>query len=314
MVMMETLTKNTLEKYKIGSGKVRNKYSVPNAPGLVLMLTTDRISAFDRVIGEIKGKGAILNFITIFLKNIFRSVIQNDIVYAHDLVIAKMYGYQNVDSELKGRLCIVRKAEVIPIECIVRFVLEGSLWKEYKKIKERGGTIWGIKFPRGLKKGDVLPYPVFTPSTKASIGHDVNISYEEMVDIVNIWLKENLIIGDLGAMSICQSMRATSLAMALIIRKKVKKSKCDLLDTKFEMGLIYDCKREEYQLCLIDEVLTPDSSRLLFEGDHTDKQILRDFLEKEALWDKESEPPAIPVKVAKKIIQGYRKYKAVITA
>lgn len=275
----------------------------------MLILTTDRISAFDRIIGEIKGKGRILNSLAVAWKRFFEHIIANDVVCSDDIAIAKYYGCTSIAPELAGRLCIVKRATVIPFECIVRFSLEGSLFKEYEKLEKRGGKIWGLWFPKGLTKGERLPRPVFTPSTKAETGHDVNISFDEMEKLVSTWLKENPQFEGLNANLLCQAIKSTSLALASIAREKMARSGYHLLDTKFEFGLIYDFETDEYKLCLIDEVLTPDSSRAVSEGRHSDKQILRDWLEDDFGWDKESDPPKIPSNIEKEIINGYSEFR-----
>jgi phosphoribosylaminoimidazole-succinocarboxamide synthase len=304
-----------LNHHSIGSGKVREKFSIPGEVMLMLILTTDRISAFDRVIGEIKRKGRILNELAVAWKRFFEHIIINDVVCSDDVAIAKYYGCTSVAPELAGRLCIVKRARVIPIECIVRFSLEGSLDKEYRKVEKTGGMIWGLWFPKGLIKGEILPKPVFTPSTKAETGHDLNISFDEMEKIISTWLKENPQINGLNAKLLCQAIKSTSLALASIGREKMARLGYHLLDTKFEFGLIYDFEEDEYKLCLIDEVLTPDSSRAVSKGRHSDKQILRDWLENGFGWDKESDPPKIPPCIEKEIISGYSAfYQAAITS
>lgn len=314
----KVLTMKDLEPYNLkSSGKVREKYSVPNYPLLVLLLTTDRVSIFDVIIGVISGKGVVLNCLQAFWKNFFRKVIPNDVVTNNDALIAKYYGYTSVSSELQGRLCIVRRAEVIPIECIVRFVMDGSLLKEYRKKNgyKDGAYVWGIWFREGLRKGSRLDEPVFTPSTKAPIGkHDVNISYDEMGKIIESWLKEHPKISGFSWHYLAQELRSTSLDLASMGKKHAAKKGYTLVDTKFEFGFIYDEKQKGYDLCLIDEVLTPDSSRFKYKGKYQDKQILRDYFVNVLGWDKESLAPPIPRSVAEEVIDHYQNYSAVMTA
>jgi phosphoribosylaminoimidazole-succinocarboxamide synthase len=311
-MIVKVLTERILKKHKIGSGKVRDKFWVPSSMLLMLVLVTDRVSAFDRVVGKINGRGQILNAITLAFKRLFSGIILNDIFCDDDDKIAEMYGCNKVSPELKGRLCVVWRANVFPVELIVRFIMTGSLWKEYKeRALNEGGFIWGIWFPEGLKEGDLLPCPVFTPSTKAETGHDVNISYDEMLVIISDWLKKEKI--NMDPVLLCQTMKSTSLALATIAREKAARKNCDILDTKFEMGVIYDYETQKYRLCIVDELLTPDSSRVLINNQHSDKQILRDYLEKEVCWDKESNPPQIPLNITNQIIHGYQTYMEAVT-
>ena len=304
----KVLTKKILDKHKVDSGKVREKFSVPDSVLLILLLTTDRISIFDQIIGRIGGKGVVLNALTVFWKDFLRRIVPNDVVTDNDRLIARHYGCTSVSRELQGRLCLVKKAEVVPIECIVRFIMDGSLLKAYRKAdgRKNGAMIWGIGFNKGMRKGTRFEMPVFTPSTKAPMGeHDINISYEEMVKVVDAWLKKNPQIVGFTAESLSQAIKSTSLALALIGRDYAKRKGYSLVDTKFEFGIIYDADLGKYVLCLIDEVLTPDSSRYRFKGKYRDKQVVRDYYEKELKWDKVSEPAPIPKRIESIVISDY---------
>jgi phosphoribosylaminoimidazole-succinocarboxamide synthase len=190
--------------------------------------------------------------------------------------------------ELTGRSMIVRKTEVVPIECVVRGYLAGSGWKEYR----RSGTVCGLPLPENLQESSQLPEPLFTPSTKAEEGHDENISFEQMVDTVGIELSEKL--------------RELSLSVYGQGAELARQRGIILADTKFEFGLLNG------EILLIDEVLTPDSSRFWPQSDYApgrgqasfDKQYVRDWLT-ESGWDKNSDPPALPADVVERTTARY---------
>jgi phosphoribosylaminoimidazole-succinocarboxamide synthase len=256
------------------SGKVRDIYDA--GEGRLLLVTSDRISAFDVVMAEpIPDKGRVLTAMSAFWFGHFAEVgnhlISTDLA---DLPAAAQL------PDLAGRAMLVRQAEMLPIECIVRGYLTGSAWKEYA----RSGTMHGAPLPAGLLESAELPEPVFTPSTKAEEGHDVNIGFAEAVDLVGSDLAE----------------RARDISLELYRKGAALAAERGIIiaDTKFELGLV------DGELIVADEVLTPDSSRFWPVEDWKpgttppsfDKQPVRDFLDK-LNWDKQPPPPPLPASV-----------------
>jgi phosphoribosylaminoimidazole-succinocarboxamide synthase len=249
------------------SGKVRDIYDAGD--GRLLMVTSDRISAFDVVMAEpIPGKGRVLTAMSAFW---FEQVA--DLVGSH-LIATEMEG---LPPEAAGRVMLCHKADMLPIECIVRGYITGSAWKEY----QRSGTMHGTTLPADLLESSQLPEPVFTPSTKAEEGHDENISFDAAVDLVGKELAER-------AREI--SLEVYSRGAALAAERGII-----IADTKFELGLV------DGELILCDEVLTPDSSRFWPASDwhpgstppSFDKQPVRDYLDG-LDWDKQPPPPPLP--------------------
>lgn len=268
-------------------GKVRDIYDLGD---YLLIVATDRISAFDVVLPTpIPNKGKILTLMTLFWFDFLKDLVPNHVV------TAKVEEYPEVLKPyyelLHQRSMLVKKARVIPVECIVRGYITGSAMKEYQKT----GKVCGIELPSGLKEADKLPEPIFTPSTKAEKGeHDINITFEEMVNLVGREVAEKL-----RNLSLTIYQRASSYAESRGII---------IADTKFEFG--FDLKTEE--LMLIDEVLTPDSSRFwpkeLYSPGKSqvsfDKQFVRDWL-KEIGWKETEPPPEIPPYVVEKTLEKY---------
>ena len=265
-------------------GKVRDIYDLGDA---LLIVATDRISAFDVVLPTpIPDKGKILTLMTLFWLDFLKDVVENH------LITADTENYPDVLKPYKDilhqRSMIVKKARVFPVECIVRGYITGSAMKEYQKT----GKICGITLPSGLKEADKLPEPIFTPSTKADQGHDINITFEDMVNLVGRETAETL------------------KELSLKIYKKASAYAEDkgiiIADTKFEFG-IYDGK-----IILVDEVLTPDSSRFWpkdeYEPGRTqksfDKQFIRDWL-KSISWKDNTPPPHIPSEIVEKTRAKY---------
>ena len=258
-------------------GKVRDLYDLGDA---LLMVATDRISAFDVVMRDpIPGKGAVLTQISLFWFDVMQSLVPHHVITSDvDQFPPVCRPYADT---LRGRSLLVRKTRPLPVECVVRGFLSGSGWKDY----QRSGTVCGIRLPQGLKESERLPAPIFTPSTKADLGaHDVNISFEQMVAQ----------IGPARA----EKARELSLAVyrkgvALADRKGII-----IADTKFEFGMLDD------EMILIDEVLTPDSSRFWPKDSFApggaqqsfDKQYLRDYLGT-LDWPKEPPAPQLPPEV-----------------
>jgi phosphoribosylaminoimidazole-succinocarboxamide synthase len=271
----------------IYSGKVRDVYQIDQ--DRLLFVTSDRMSAFDVVMAEpVPAKGRVLTAITAFW-----AAQLADLAPSHIVEVGVPAG-QNLASAaldpayLQGRCMVVRKADMLPIECIVRGYLSGSAWAEYK----RSGTMHGQQLPEGLRQSDKLPEPVFTPSTKATTGHDENISYEQAAALV----------GDKVAAAAREiSLEAYKRGSALAAERGII-----IADTKFELGFI------DGELAICDEVLTPDSSRFWpadqWQPGSTppsfDKQPLRDWLEASG-WDKTPPPPALPGDVVASVTARY---------
>lgn len=266
-------------------GKVRNVYDLGDS---LLIVVTDRISAFDVVFDElIPDKGVVLNSIAAFWFEYTKNVIPNHVISTNPSEYP--HGLSEYSKELAGRSMLVKKIDMLPAECIVRGYLEGSALKEYKK----DGTVSGVKLPEGLKQGDRLPEPMFTPSTKADEGHDINITYEELADL----------IGE----DMASQLRNRSLELYNCAAKYAESKGIILADTKFEFGV------SDGQLVVADEIFTPDSSRFWEKSDWQpgraqksfDKQYLREWLET-LDWDKTPPAPALPQEVIEKTAAKYR--------
>ncbi len=265
-------------------GKVRDVFEVDDK---LLIVATDRISAFDFVLPSlIPDKGRVLTQLSRFWFEFTSLVCPNHMIAADvDAFPPILRKYTEL---LDKRAMLVRKTKVMPIECVVRGYLSGSGWKEYRNT----GKVCGIKLPDGLRESDRLPEPIFTPSTKADVGHDENISFKEMEKIVGSALAKKI-----RKVSLALYNRATlhALSKGIIIA-----------DTKFEYGLDGD------ELVLVDEIFTPDSSRFWPLATYDpgkgqpslDKQFVRDYLETTG-WDKKSEPPVLPAEIIAKTSQKY---------
>ncbi len=259
-------------------GKVRDVYD--QGDGTLMFVASDRISAFDVVMTEpIPDKGRVLTAMTAFwLTEVLADLCPNHLVSMID------------QGEHAGRAMVVRKADMLPIECIVRGRLSGSAWKEY----QRSGTMHGQPLPAGLRQSESLPEPVFTPSTKAEVGaHDENISFEQAVELVGT--------------EVAEEARRISLEAFRLGAEHAAARGIVIADTKFELGFL------DGRLALCDEVLTPDSSRFWPAGGwepgqvppSLDKQPVRDFLESTG-WDKKPPPPSLPAEVVGATTQRYR--------
>lgn len=265
-------------------GKVRNVYDLGNE---LLIVVTDRISAFDVVFKElIPNKGKVLNSISAFWFDYTSDVIGNHVITTD--VSKYPAGLSEFKEELEGRSMLVKKIEMVPAECIVRGYLEGSGLKEYQQT----GSICGIKLPDGLKQGDKLPEPIFTPSTKESEGHDINVSFEVLCDKIGIEMANKL--------------KDASIALYKKASKHAESKGLILADTKFEFGM------SNGELVVGDELFTPDSSRFWAMDEYEpgraqksfDKQYLREYLES-LTWDKQPPAPALPEEVIKKTEAKY---------
>ncbi|WP_298628978.1 phosphoribosylaminoimidazolesuccinocarboxamide synthase [uncultured Senegalimassilia sp.] len=265
-------------------GKVRDIYDLGDK---LLMVATDRISAFDYILeDEIPHKGAVLTQISLFWLEQLKDVIGNHLISADVADLPEQF--KPYADYLRGRFMLVKKAEMFPVECIVRGYLAGSGLKEYQK----QGTVCGIQLPEGLVNSSKLPEPIFTPSTKAEIGdHDENISFERCAEI----------IGEDAA----TQLRDLAIKVYSVARDHAAENGIIIADTKFEFGVI------DGQIILADEVLTPDSSRF-WPGDayepgrdqaSFDKQYVRDWLN--ANWDRQGNPPHLPQEVIERTSQKY---------
>jgi phosphoribosylaminoimidazole-succinocarboxamide synthase len=267
------------------SGKVRDVYNLD--ADRLLFVATDRISAFDYVLATgIPHKGRVLTQISLFWFEFLKNVVPNHLLTAD--VSQYPTPLQKYADQLRGRSMIVTRADMFPVECVVRGYISGSAWKEYKAT----GRVCGIELPKGLQESDKLPEPIFTPSTKATSGHDENISFAEMTKLVGAEISGQL--RDL-ALAVYTTAADYALQKGIIIA-----------DTKFEFG------RTARGITLADEVLTPDSSRFWpadkYKPGHSqesfDKQYVRDYLE-EIRWNKQPPAPALPVEVARRTSDKY---------
>jgi phosphoribosylaminoimidazole-succinocarboxamide synthase len=268
-------------------GKVRELYEVGEK--YLLMVASDRVSAFDFVLPTpIPRKGELLSSISVFWFEKTKHIVNNHFL-AYDIKEIKKYIDTDFDENyFKGRSMLVKKAKRIDFECIVRGYITGSGWKEYQKSQ----SICGIKLPEGLKEAQKLAEPIFTPSTKADEGHDENISFQEMRDVLNADLADEI--------------KEKSIALYKFGAEYLEKRGVLLADTKFEFGMLND------ELILIDEVLTPDSSRFWDKSSYVvgtnpksyDKQFVRDWL-KGSNWDGTSTPPEIPKEIVDGTINRY---------
>jgi phosphoribosylaminoimidazole-succinocarboxamide synthase len=267
----------------LNRGKVRDLYEVG---GNLLLVATDRLSAFDVVLPTpIPDKGRVLTQLSLFWFHLLRDVIPNHVITATDFP-AELAQYRD---QLEGRAMLCRTTQPLPIECVVRGYLVGSGWKDYRAT----GKVCGIALPAGLRESDRLPEPIFTPSTKATTGHDENISFEEAASRIGKELAEKV--------------RAVSLEIYKRAVAYAEPRGIILADTKFEFGLIGD------QLIWIDEALTPDSSRFWPADGYQpgraqpsyDKQFVRDYLER-IEWNKQPPGPELPLDVVAATRDKYR--------
>jgi phosphoribosylaminoimidazole-succinocarboxamide synthase len=290
--MREPVMQTNLGNLPLRRGKVRDIYDLGDR---LLLVASDRISAFDWILPSgIPDKGRVLTQISAFW---FNRLHEPHHLLSTDVAHAGLP--QDIDlAPLAGRSMVVRKTEVVPIECVVRGYLSGSGWKEYKQSQ----SVCGVPLPAGLRESDKLPEPIFTPATKAESGHDMNISFEQMVEIVGRDVSEQL--------------RRRSLAVYQRGAEYASTKGIIIADTKFEWGQVGD------EFILIDEVLTPDSSRFWPADAYApggaqpsfDKQFVRDWLET-TTWDKNSPPPELPVEVVvrtrEKYIEAYERLTGV---
>ncbi len=277
----------------VGRGKVRDIYEVGDQ---LLIVSTDRISAFDVIMpNPIPLKGLVLNNLSIFWMKKTSHLVRNHFITAD--VEQYPEPARRRSDQIRGRSMLVQKAKVFPIECVARGYLIGSGWKDY----QRTGGVCGIALPEGLKLAEKLPEPIFTPSTKAELGdHDQNISLAKVKDVV----------GE----SMAHWLRDKTIELYLFGSQWALERGIIIADTKFEFGLI------DEEPCLIDEILTPDSSRFWPVSDYApgasppslDKQFLRDYLETLG-WDKKPPAPWLPDHVVEKTREKYLELYRIVT-
>lgn len=292
---MKVVTKTTITEYPLLSrGKVRDIYEIDESS--LLIITTDRMSAFDVIMAEpIPYKGVILNQITLFWMKKFEHIIANHLI-ASDVKDFPEPLHKYAD-ELEGRSVLVKKAKPLPIECIVRGHISGSGWKDYNKT----GSVCGYDLPEGMLESEKFPTPLFTPSTKAELGdHDENISVERATEMIGKELAEKV--------------ANVSLQIFSEGRDYAEEKGIIIADTKFEFGIV------DGELILIDEVLTPDSSRFWPQSSYKpgqsqpsfDKQFLRDWLSAQD-WDKTPPAPALPEEVVAETGKKYAEAYTILT-
>ena len=267
------------------SGKVRDVYALDRER--LLFVATDRISAFDYVLATgIPHKGRVLTQLSLFWFDLLRDLVPNHLITADiDHYPASL---QKHADQLRGRSMIVTRAEMFPVECVVRGYISGSAWKEYKAT----GQVCGIDLPKGLRESDRLAEPIFTPATKATSGHDENVSFSEMARLVGP--------------EVSRQLRDISVAIYVRAAEFARQKGIIIADTKFEFG------RTAQGITLADEVLTPDSSRFWPADKYApgssqesfDKQYVRDYLE-EIRWNKQPPAPALPAEVARRTSEKY---------
>ena len=290
--MSATLTATQLEDVsRVSTGKVRDLYEFEDK---LLLVATDRISAFDVVIPTpINGKGVILNRMSKFWFDLLADVIPNHMIApAYDAEAMKSVErigvLQDLPDDLALRSMVIKKADRIDIECVVRAYITGSAWAEYTK----SGTVNSAKMPEGMIEAEQFPEFLFTPSTKAEVGHDEPMTTQEVIDMVGTEMAQNL--------------EETSIKVFTKAHDYARDKGMILADTKFEFGMV------DGELTLIDEVLTPDSSRFWDINDYSpgssppafDKQFVRDWLS-DTGWNKEPPAPELPADIVEKTIDRY---------
>jgi phosphoribosylaminoimidazole-succinocarboxamide synthase len=293
--MEQPLMQTNIKEYKIfAKGKVRDVYDLDDK---LLIVATDRISAFDVVLPTgIPGKGKILTQMSLFWFELVKDVVDNHLITSEvERYPENLKKYRNI---LEGRSMLVKKAQRINVECVVRGYISGSLWKEYKtkRIYEGKSTtikLFGIELPTHLKESARLPHPIFTPTTKAEEGHDENLLFEDVTKMMG----EELAL----------TLRGKSIQVYKKAADYAEKRGMIIADTKFEFGMING------QTILIDEIFSPDSSRFwdkkIYKSgkpqEAFDKQYVRDFLER-MNWNKQPPAPELPQEVVLKTLEKYQ--------
>ena len=289
---MPPLARSNVPGYPCRRGKVRDVYDLGDR---LVLVATDRISAFDWVLPTpIPDKGSVLTSLSLFWFDFLK--VPNHLLSTNLAAMGPAFAARS--DELEGRSTLVKKTTVVPIECVVRGYLVGSGWKEYQK----SGTVCGITLPAGLRQAERLPEPIFTPATKEESGHDQNISFDQMAAITG--------------MELAKDLRDRSIDIYRRAADHAQRRGIILADTKFEFGRL-----PSGEIILIDEVLTPDSSRFWPADEYRvggsppsfDKQIVRDWLETTP-WDKNSPPPELPAEVVARTQAKYQEAYQRLTA
>ncbi len=279
MAVTQAVTSTDLDYPVFSKGKVRDTYELD--ADRLLMVATDRISAFDWVMPDgIPDRGRVLTQLSVFWFDRLRGVQENHLLRGE---------LDGLPAEMQGRCMVVRRAKRIDFECVVRGYLAGSAWSEYRQ----NGTMTGEPLPTGLRQSERLPEPIFTPASKADTGHDENITFSRLASALGVDLAGRL--------------KDASLKLYQVGTRQAEACGLILADTKFEFGLI------DGRLILIDEVLTPDSSRYWDSESYRvgtspesfDKQFLRDWLASQTGWDRNSEPPRLPEQVVEQTRARY---------
>lgn len=267
----------------VGRGKVRDIYTCEN---YLVLVATDRLSAFDVVFSDpIPHKGAVLNQISAYWFGQTQHIVPNHLVAS---LPRSCCGVSLVENDLWGRVSLCKRTKPLPVECVVRGYLEGSAWQEYQRTQ----SVCGIELPKGLQRQDRLPHPIFTPTTKAHTGHDEPITFEQVVEMVGLETAEFIRM---------KSLELYSFAHEQLLAKDIIIS-----DTKFEFGVLDD------SIIVIDEILTPDSSRFWEAGAYLrkekaislDKQYVRDYVESIG-WNKQPPAPRLPDTVIQETSRRY---------
>lgn len=296
--MEKAVLETNIKEYPLFSrGKVRDVYDLDDK---LLIVTSDRISAFDVILPNgIPGKGKVLTSMSLFWFDFLKDVVESHLIASEvDDFPEDLHKYR---AQLEGRSMLVTKAERIDIECVVRGYISGSLWKELMNARANGeNEVHGFTFPSDIRESDKLPEPIFTPSTKADSGHDENISFAQMCEIVD---------NDTAQLCRNKSIEIYSKAAEYALGKGII-----IADTKFEFG------HKDGRFILIDEVLSPDSSRFwprsLYQPGQGqpsfDKQFIRDYLSG-LDWDKTPPAPELPEEIAEKSAAKYREVEKMLT-
>jgi len=282
MVLLQTDLPNLMHR-----GKVRDTYDLGD--GRLLMVATDRISAFDVILPNgIPDKGAVLTQLSSFWFEKTRDVVPNHFIRLADGSAADNLPFALPD-EFRGRASIIRKAQRLDVECVARGFIAGSAWVDYQET----GTVFGQPMPRGMKEADAFPQPIFTPTTKAESGHDLPMSEDELIDIVGV--------------ETANAVRLRTLAVYQYAASFAAQRGIIIADTKLEFGIV------DGEPIVIDELLTPDSSRFWPMDEYRpgqtqpsfDKQFVRDWLT-QAGWNREPPPPSLPDDIVEKTAERYR--------